>query len=84
MQIDAYTARHTRKDAHPWLRLVVPVAALALTLALATACCDDRVTNAMPRPDDAARCALYSVDIATNVVERRSYLGVGERDASWR
>lgn len=55
MSIDAYTARRTRRDVHPWPRLVAPVVALAVTLGLATACGDDRATNPTPPAVSAAR-----------------------------
>jgi len=55
MQIDSYTARHDKQDTHLWARLVAPVAALALTLGLATACSDERATNPMTPTMAAAR-----------------------------
>ncbi|MDF2771950.1 MAG: hypothetical protein K0S86_1444 [Geminicoccaceae bacterium] len=55
MQIDSYTARHVMRDAHQWPRLVAPVAVLALTVGLATACGEDRATNPTPPAVSAAR-----------------------------
>lgn len=55
MHIDAYTARHTRRDVHSWPRLVVPLTALALIVGLATACGDDRATNPITPAVSAAR-----------------------------
>jgi Tol biopolymer transport system component len=69
MRIDGYTARQTRRDTHPWRRMVTAVSALGLTLGLATACDDDRATN--PTATPLARTASTSADNRTRFPDGR-------------